>query len=81
MKAYGRIHFWSCAVCFVSLQEAYEKLMMIKTEKDGMVYWKKASETEEEDNMADMPFWRRHTGSTSSSIEMTSYALLTMAYR
>jgi len=63
-------------------QDAFEKLMGMKTEKDGFVYWVKTSEVEEEEDMADvMPFLRRHTKSTSSSIEMTSYALLTMALR
>ena len=64
-----------------SALEAYKKLMDMATEQDGFLYWQTASEKEEEENIADMPFWRRHIGSTSSSIEITSYALLTMAYR
>jgi len=61
-------------------ENAYEKMMSMKTEKDGMVYWEKAKD-EDEDEPEIKPFWCGFTDSTASSIEMTSYALLTMALR
>jgi len=64
-----------------SKQAAFEKLMSMKTEKDGFVYWQKASEAEEEETMTNPPFWRRQQKSSSSSIEITAYALLILEFR